>query len=186
MVTFLSPYLLSSQGDRPAMAHSVEGRYPFLDYRVVEFCGRLPASMKQRGLREKWLLRKLARRMLPQEIWQRTKQPYRAPIQRTFFPAPAREEAYVGELLSADAIRRSGYFRPEAVERLVMKARSGERLGEVEEMALTGILSTQLVEEWFVRKGRAAPLAGRLAPLKLVEEPALAASPAAGAGMVAP
>jgi asparagine synthase (glutamine-hydrolysing) len=185
MVTFLSPYLLSSQGDRPAMAHSVEGRYPFLDYRVVEFCGRLPASMKQRGLQEKWLLRKLARRMLPPEIWQRTKQPYRAPIQGTFFPKQAKEEAYVGELLSAEVIRRSGHFRPEAVERLVMKARSGDRLGEVEEMALTGILSTQLVEEAFVRRGRPAAPADKLTPLKMVEEPALAASQTTGAGVVA-
>ena len=46
IVTFLSPYLLSSQGDRMAMAHSVEGRYPFLDYRVIEFCNRLPVSFE--------------------------------------------------------------------------------------------------------------------------------------------
>ena len=41
---FMSGYLLSSQGDRMAMANSVEGRYPFLDYRVIEFCSRLPAD----------------------------------------------------------------------------------------------------------------------------------------------
>src|SRR5262249_11371733 len=58
---FLSQYLLSSQGDRVAMAHSVEGRYPFLDYRVIEFCNRLPSRLKLRGLTEKYLLRRLAR-----------------------------------------------------------------------------------------------------------------------------
>src|SRR2546429_7300173 len=41
ITVFLSQYLLSSQGDRMAMAHSVEGRYPFLDFRMVEFCNRL-------------------------------------------------------------------------------------------------------------------------------------------------
>ncbi len=56
-----------------SMAHSVEGRYPFLDYRVVEFCNRLPADLKLRGLREKWLLRQFGRKLLPDEIWQRAK-----------------------------------------------------------------------------------------------------------------
>src|SRR5207249_244183 len=47
---FLSQYLLSSQGDRMGMAHSVEGRFPFLDHRLVEFCNRLPSRLKLRGL----------------------------------------------------------------------------------------------------------------------------------------
>ncbi|HXJ55473.1 MAG TPA: asparagine synthase-related protein, partial [Verrucomicrobiae bacterium] len=74
--------------DRVAMAHSVEGRFPFLDYRVVEFCSRLPADLKLRGLTEKYLLKKLGERWLPQEIWRRRKRPYRAPIHRSFFNQP--------------------------------------------------------------------------------------------------
>ncbi len=62
IATFLSPYLLSSQGDRVAMAHAVEGRFPFLDYRVVAFANRLPADEKLLGLSEKWLLRQLGRK----------------------------------------------------------------------------------------------------------------------------
>ena len=151
MVTFLSTYLLSSQGDRVAMAHSVEGRYPFLDYRVIEFCNRLPAELKQRGMTEKWLLRRLARKLVPSEIWQRTKRPYRAPIQRTFFSsAPGTD--YVSELLSPGAIRDTGHFNPDAVEKLVRKAKGEGQLGEVDEMALVGILSTQLVDHWLVRR----------------------------------
>ena len=53
MAIFLSNYLLSSQGDRPAMAHSLEIRLPFLDYRVIEFASRLPANWKINGLNEK-------------------------------------------------------------------------------------------------------------------------------------
>ncbi len=157
MVTFLSPYLLSSQGDRVAMAHSVEGRYPFLDYRVVEFCNRLPADMKLRGLNEKWLLRRLAQALVPDEIRRRTKRPYRAPIQASFLSLATGLE-YVDDLLSPDAIRRSEYFNPSTVEMLLRKARRGAQLGEIEEMGLVGILSTQLLDRNFVqRQGLPAP-----------------------------
>ena len=51
-------YRLCSQGDRMLMAHSVEGRFPFLDHRVVEFANSLPPRLKLRGLTEKYILRK--------------------------------------------------------------------------------------------------------------------------------
>jgi asparagine synthase (glutamine-hydrolysing) len=83
---FMAEYLLSSQGDRVGMAHSVEGRFPFLDHRVVEFCNQLPPHLKLRGLTEKYLLKQAVRDLLPEEIWRRPKRPYRAPIHRSFFP----------------------------------------------------------------------------------------------------
>jgi asparagine synthase (glutamine-hydrolysing) len=145
---FLSQYLLSSQGDRVAMAHSVEGRFPFLDTRLVEFCNHLPPDLKLLGLTEKVLLKKLARQYIPPEIWQRPKRPYRAPIQKSFFSP--RPPAYVPELLSTQWIKASGLFEPNAVEQLQRKAQDGRRLSETDEMALTGILSTQLVYQQFV------------------------------------
>jgi asparagine synthase (glutamine-hydrolysing) len=145
---FLSQYLLSSQGDRVAMAHSVEGRFPFLDTRLVEFCNHLPPDLKLLGLTEKVLLKKLARQYLPPEIWQRPKRPYRAPIQKSFFSP--RTPAYVPELLSTQWIKASGLFAPNAVEQLQRKAQDGRKLSETDEMALTGILSTQLVYQQFV------------------------------------
>jgi asparagine synthase (glutamine-hydrolysing) len=154
VTTFLSPYLLSSQGDRMAMAHSVEGRYPFLDYRVIEFCNRLPPEMKMPMLVEKWLLKQLGRKYLPDSIWQRVKRPYRAPIYRSFFsPKPAE---YVEALLSADAVEAAGFFEPGAVQKLARKAgaanNGGAGLSEVEDMALVGILSTQLIDQLYVRR----------------------------------
>jgi asparagine synthase (glutamine-hydrolysing) len=149
MNTFLSPYLLSSQGDRMGMGHSVEGRYPFLDYRVIEFCNRLPHDMKLRGLTEKWLLKQLGKKLVPETIWKRYKRPYRAPIQRSFFTQPPL--AYVTELLSEDSLRDSGYFNPGAVAALAGKAQSGAKLSEVEDMALVGVLSTQLAHQRFVK-----------------------------------
>lgn len=152
ITTFLSPYLLSSQGDRMGMAHSVEGRFPFLDHRLVEFCNRLPPRLKLNGLTEKWLLRQLGRGLLPPDIWQRPKRPYRAPIHRSFFGPGA--PAYVPELLSEPALRESELFEPGAVARLERKASQSPRLNEVDSMALVGILSTQLVYRQFVKAFR--------------------------------
>ena len=149
IVTFLSPYLLSSQGDRVAMANSVEGRFPFLDYRVVEFCNHLPTQMKLRGLNEKWLLRQLASKLLPPDILQRRKRPYRAPIHRSFFNANS--ASYVSELLSESALQASGLFNPLAIAQLVRKAQSGAQLSEVDDMAIAGVISAQLVHHLFVK-----------------------------------
>lgn len=150
IVTFLSPYLLSSQGDRMSMGHSVEGRFPFLDYRVVEFCNRLPAQWKMYGLTEKWLLRQVGRELLPEEIWRRPKRPYRAPIHRSFFNAEA--PGYIQDMLSTEALEESGLFDPLAVKQLVRKATFGAAaLSEVDEMAVAGILSTQLVHDQFIQ-----------------------------------
>jgi asparagine synthase (glutamine-hydrolysing) len=152
---FLSQYLLSSQGDRMAMAHSVEGRFPFLDYRLVEFCNRLPSSLKLHGLEEKYLLKKLGRDWLPPEIWRRRKRPYRAPIHRSFFNDATPE--YVRELLSLAGIKRAGLFKPAAVGQLVKKIEQGAPIGETDDMALAGIISSQLVYDRFVTGYQAAP-----------------------------
>jgi asparagine synthase (glutamine-hydrolysing) len=149
MSLFLPNYLLSSQGDRMATAHSVEGRFPFLDHRVVEFCNRLPAQLKLHGLREKWLLKQLGKQFLPAEIWQRTKQPYRAPVQACFHGADRPE--YVDVLLSETALQETGLFKPAAVARLQQKIERGHQLSEMEEMALIGMISSQLLFYQFVR-----------------------------------
>lgn len=143
IISFLSPYLLSSQGYRMAMAHSVEGRYPFLDAELIDFMLAIPDDLKLPGLGEKWILRQLAKKLLPREIWARRKQPYRAPIQECFFqPQPL---AWVSEMLSPPVVESSRLFNPTAVAGLYSKAASGKSLGEVEEMALVGILSTLIL-----------------------------------------
>ncbi|MBI5586027.1 MAG: asparagine synthase (glutamine-hydrolyzing) [Deltaproteobacteria bacterium] len=148
---FLTNYLLSSQGDRMTMAHGVEGRYPYLDYRVVEFAARLPAHCRLRGLHDKVVLRKLADRFIPPPLARRPKQPYRAPISRCFLGPSAPE--YVRDLLSAGTLREAGYFDPVKVAYLVKKAerQGGFLASERENMALVGILSTQLIHEQFVK-----------------------------------
>jgi asparagine synthase (glutamine-hydrolysing) len=147
VATFMSSYLLSSQGDRMMAANSVEGRFPFLDHRVVAFCSRLSPFLKIRGLREKYALKKSAQGLLPPEIYKRRKQPYRAPIHSAFLAQPL---DYVTTLLSPEAVRASGIFNPDAVDRLRRKYAAGKRLGELDDMALVGILSTQLLHHRFV------------------------------------
>lgn len=171
MSIFLSQYLLSSQGDRMAMAHSVEGRFPFLDHRVVEFCNHLPPSMKLHGLTEKWLLKKLGQKLVPTAIWQRPKQPYRAPIHRSFFNRTPPD--YVVELLSEQAVQKTALFKPDAVTQLTRKAQKSPRLSEMDDMALVGILSTQLVHHRFVDSFQISPLRAD-APIKVVDRYQLA------------
>lgn len=161
MDIFMSNYLLSSQGDRVAMANSLEIRLPFLDYRIIEFAARLPSRWKLRGLNEKYILKRTFRDLLPETICQRPKQPYRAPIREAFFGGGG--ETYVDELLSEAAVKRSGYFHPGRVNHLVAKYRRGDSAltSETQNMALIGILSTQLVHQFFVEN-----LAGlRIEPL---------------------
>ena len=157
---FLSQYLLSSQGDRVAMGNSVEGRCPFLDVRVMEFCNRLPSRLKMRGLIDKYILRQVASEYLPEEIWKRRKRPYRAPIHRSFFNDATPD--YVRELLSESSVTASGIFNPIAVRQLVSKLEQGKAVGETDDMALVGILSTLLVQERFVSNFTpVTPLSGR-------------------------
>lgn len=163
---FLSHYLLSSQGDRMGMAHSIEGRFPFLDFRVIEFCSRLEPRMKMRGLREKHLLKAAAGPWLPESIRSRPKRPYRAPVHRSFFHPGAPD--YVRALLEPAALKASGLFRPAPVAQLVRKIEGGARIGETDDMALAGILSTQLLRHHFVDGGvRRPPPLGDEAPVKV-------------------
>jgi len=148
-VYLLPGYILSSQGDRVAMANAVEGRFPFLDHRVVTFASRLPPHLKLRGLREKRILRRAMGPLLPPTAAARPKQPYRAPIAQAFVGGGAPD--YVGDALSVAAIRHSGHFDPHAVDRLLAKARSRRLAGFRDNSALVGILSTQLWQRQFTR-----------------------------------
>ncbi|HST07002.1 MAG TPA: asparagine synthase (glutamine-hydrolyzing), partial [Gemmatimonadaceae bacterium] len=147
--TILLPgYILSSQGDRVAMAHGVEGRFPFLDHRVVEFAAALPPRFKLSALREKYLLNWSTRGVIPPSISQRPKQPYRAPETDSFF---ATRLDYAEELLRPERLREDGIFQPAAVELLVKKVKSGRAVSTRDNMAVTGIVSTQLWIDQFIR-----------------------------------
>lgn len=158
MFTLLSPYLLSSQGDRVSLAHAVEGRHPFLDHRLFELSARLPERSKLRALREKDILRRWSRGVIPDAVASRGKQPYRAPDIPSFTGPGA--PAYVRELLSEERVRQAGYFDPRAVSGLLRRAERGQATGFRENQAFVGILSAQIWHDHFFRAPEAVPVRG--------------------------
>ena len=160
MRTLLANYLICSQGERMAMANSVEGRYPFLDHRLFEYAARLPDRSKLRTLQEKDILRRWAADVVPPRLASRPKQPYRAPDAPAFFGD--NELPYVTEMLSDAAIDRIGIFDPALVSGLVRRCRAGRATGFRENQALVAILSTQLWYDQFIgRRYDAATLKGQ-------------------------
>lgn len=141
--TLLSGYLLSSQGDRMLMGNSVEGRFPFLDANVVSLANSLPAHFKLNGLKEKFILKCIGKRLLPAEVLKRPKQPYRAPDAASFV-AQSRP-AFVDDCMSEATAREVDVFDPKAVEALWNKCRTASHLSNTDNMALVGVLSTHLV-----------------------------------------
>ncbi len=145
---FLSNYLLTSQGDRMAMANSVEIRPPYLDFRIIDFMSRVSPTWKILGLDEKHILKKAFKGVLPPSITGRAKHPYRAPIQKAFV-GRLQAEAY-RDALSEKKIRETGVFDPDKAARLFRKLDSGESTSETEGMALSGIISTQVLAKEFI------------------------------------
>jgi asparagine synthase (glutamine-hydrolysing) len=142
--------LLQAKGDRVAMHSSVETRYPFLDDDVFAFLARLHPRWKLRGLRDKYLLRRLAERWLPRDVAWRPKAVFRAPFDVFHLD---RAPAFVNQLLSQESLRRTGYFDLEAVQFWrqslhQMRAGSGPRASI--EMGLAGVVTTQLWHHTFL------------------------------------
>lgn len=77
--TDLFHYVLANVGDRQEMSHSLEGRTPFLDPKVVEVASRIQGKDLIRGLKEKYILRKIAGKYLQPLHQNRLKKPFFAP-----------------------------------------------------------------------------------------------------------
>ena len=146
---FMSGYLLSSQGDRMAMANSVEGRYPFLDHRLIEFAMSLHPDLKLNGLNEKYVLKRIMKGKLPETILNRSKQAYRAPIRSAFNLKQMPE--YLKLMLTESQLKEFGIFNPENVNQLLTKMQKNSQVSEIDTMAITAILSTQILYDLFVK-----------------------------------
>ncbi len=150
MAIFLSNYLLSSQGDRVAMANSVEIRLPFLDPRVIDLMARVPSKWKILGLNEKYILKKSFEGILPKEITSRPKNPYRAPIKQSLLND--KTAGYTQDMLSEKSLKTAGLFDAGKVTRLLRKAQAVGNLSEIDSMALAGVVSSQIVHRRFVQE----------------------------------
>jgi asparagine synthase (glutamine-hydrolysing) len=146
----LAGHLLQAKGDRVAMNSSVEVRYPFLDEDVFDFTAKLEPRWKLKGFRDKHLLRLVAERWLPKEIYDRRKVIFRAPLD-SFHIDP--EPKFVSELLSEESLRKTGYFDVAEVRHWrkayrTMRAGSVPRLSV--EMGLAAVVATQLWHHTFI------------------------------------
>ena len=147
--TLLSGYLLSSQGDRMAMAHSVEGRYPFLDHRLVEKLFYYRDCYKLNGFSQKYVLGKAFADVIPASILNRPKRPYMAPDLKSFFNnGQLTERARV--FLSDSMVKDYGIFSSKLIRRLIHKFenRMPEEIGYRDNMLITFILSSQMAQYW--------------------------------------
>jgi len=161
--TLLAGYLLASQGDRMLMAHSVEGRFPFLDIEVATLANSLPPGHKLKVLDEKHVVKRAAADLVPEPIRQRKKQPYRAPDALSFVGPDAPE--WVAEVLAEPAVRQAGVFEPRAIASLWSKCQRRAAQGQFsnsDNMALVGALSLQLLHQQLIAEppdpGPAVPL----------------------------
>jgi asparagine synthase (glutamine-hydrolysing) len=149
MRLFMAGYLLSSQGDRMMMGNSVEGRFPFLDHRLIEFVNTIPPAYKMNVLNEKYILKKTYEDILPAGILKRDKQPYRAPIAQCFTNG---SDNLASSVFSDEKLIKSGYFDPKTVSLLKKKlVKSNEQAPSVrDDMAAVSIVSMQLLHHHFL------------------------------------
>ena len=146
----LAGLLMISKGDRISMHSSVETRYPFLDDDVIKFCSDIAPEYKLKGRTEKWILRQVARRTLPERIANRPKTMFRSKFSNTFLGVE--HPRWVDQLLSSDSLRKTGYFDAEMVRRERMKQQALPRITArrfVMDIALTCVVSTQLWHHLF-------------------------------------
>ncbi len=117
------PSLNLTYSDKMTMAASVEGRVPFVDHTVVEFAMNLPAKYKLDGTTGKALLRKAARGLVPDDVIDRPKAPFGAPLrawtQRDLKPM-------IDDLLSRESVERRGYFNYGFIQRTLERNASGK------------------------------------------------------------
>ncbi len=121
LVTYL-PCDLMTKVDIASMAHGLECRQPFLDYRVVELAARMPRQQKFRLGRGKRILRTVFQDLLPESIQRRPKMGFGVPLD-TWFRRELKD--YVQEVLLDKSTLSRGYFRPEAVVQLITEHQEG-------------------------------------------------------------
>ncbi len=146
--TFLSQYLLCSQGDRVSMAHSVEVRFPFLDEDLLEYSMSLNDRFKIKGLNEKYILKKIAEKYLPGELVNRKKFPYRSPMDVRKILC----DSYMEYIVSEESLRRFNVFNPAKIGGFIKSVTEREFLSERESMLFMGVLTTQILCDTFQLK----------------------------------
>lgn len=123
MVSYLPDDILVKL-DRAAMGVSLEGRVPFLDYRIIEFAWSLPLHYKLRDGQTKWPLRQILYRHVPRELMDRPKMGFAIPL-HDWLRGPLRD--WAENLLDEGKLQREGYFHPAPIRKIWTEHLSGER-----------------------------------------------------------
>jgi asparagine synthase (glutamine-hydrolysing) len=133
--TFL-PCLNLMTTDKTSMAANLEVRVPFLNREMIEMAARMPARLKLRGLKRKYILKRALEGVLPHDVIWRKKAGFGAPI-RSWLRGPLRP--LVNDLLSEETISRRGIFRPKEVKRVLDANFSGREDNNLQVFQLLGL-----------------------------------------------
>lgn len=151
--TDLASYILTSLVDRPEMAHSVEGRVPFLDHKLVEFACRLPLSMKLNESGTKDVLRRAMTGVVPESVRTRRKKLFLAPSSESLGLDRPRN-ALIDTYLTSDRIRDAGIFDPHALKPILSGVRylpKGSYYQSLLEAIAMAALSLHVLHDLFCR-----------------------------------
>ncbi len=107
---------LLTKADKMTMAWGVEGRVPFLDHKLVELCSEMPDKMKVRGKTDKYVLRKAARRVVPDFVYKQKKTRFFVPVHH-WFETTLKED--IEKIFSKREVEKRGYFRYEYIKKLL-------------------------------------------------------------------
>jgi asparagine synthase (glutamine-hydrolysing) len=146
--TVLPSYILTVLGDRMEMAHSIEGRVPFLDHQLVEYSRKLPVSQKINGTTEKYVLRESMKPLLTDRVYRRQKHPFLSP------PALLKPEeplhALLQDTLRGKALDRVPFLRRQGVHQVLDRAATLDDAGKIAmEIPLMLMLSGCILAERF-------------------------------------
>jgi asparagine synthase (glutamine-hydrolysing) len=150
----LAGLLLLGKGDRVSMNSSVETRYPLLDEDLVAFCASIAPKYKLRGLTDKWLLRQVAKRTLPDAIANRPKTMFRASRSEALLDRDGPK--WVDQLLSPESLKATGWFDPDGVASQRAAQSRFPRITPrriIMDLSLTGVVATQLWHHIFLGGG---------------------------------
>jgi asparagine synthase (glutamine-hydrolysing) len=141
--------------DIATMAHGLEARSPFVDHKVMEFCARLPAHLKLRGLTKKYLLRVAGLSLLPAEILDRPKMGFGVPLDR-WFRRELKDMAF--DVLLGRRLAERGLVRREAVQTLLQEHVSGRYTWHYQ---IWNLLMLELWFQTFIDNRPLPPVAAR-------------------------
>lgn len=150
--TKLSQYLLNTQGDRVAMAHGIEQRFPFLDEDFVAFIESLPMQWFIAEQKGKFILRQAMKDKIPISIIERPKQGYLAP-DRCLLDCYRTKKTFLNDLLSPEAIKSTGYFEAAEVDKLLsLCADFSSTADKYVNLAFVFLVTTQILHKLFIEK----------------------------------